>query len=102
MVKHIWTFSKGLTSITWKIAEVFLALIFVLVALVLYRLHNEPMDAMQYIPEIERALFSSESDYHLQAEKVELTSDWGRDGLIQIDIENLKVLNMQSFCANNG
>ena len=92
MVKHIWTFSKGLTSITWKIVEVFLALIFVLIALVLYRLHNEPMDAMQYIPEIERALFSSESDYHLQAEKVELTSDWGRDGLIQIDIENLKVL----------
>jgi len=92
VVKHIWTFSKGLTSIGWKIMEVFLALIFVLGALVLYRLHKEPMDAMRYIPEIERALFSSESEYHLQAEKVELTSDWSREGLIQIDIENLKVL----------
>ena len=92
MVKKFWKISKKLTSICWKLAEIFFALIFILGAIILYRLHNEPMDAMKYIPEIEHALFPSDTGYHLQAEKVELTSDWSRDGLIQIDIENLKVL----------
>ena len=47
VVKHIWKFSKKFTSISLKIVEIFLALIFVLGALVLYHLHNEPMDAMK-------------------------------------------------------
>lgn len=72
--------------------ETFLALILVLTGLLLYRLHNEPVDAMEYIPEIEQALFPVDSGYHLQAQKVELTSDWSREGLIQIDIKDLKIL----------
>ena len=92
MVKRVWKISKKVTSISWKILEIFLALVLVLGALVLYRLHNEPVDGMKYIPEIEQALFPSDSGYHLQAQKVELTSDWSREGLVQIDIENLEVL----------
>ena len=72
--------------------EIFFALILVLGALLLYRLHQEPIDAMTYIPEIEQALFPTDMGYHMQAEKVELTSDWSREGIIQIDIENLKIL----------
>ena len=73
-------------------AEVFFALILVLVALILYHLHNKHIDAMKYIPEIEQELFPPDSGYHLQANKVELTSDLSREGLIQIDIEDLKIL----------
>ncbi|MGN0919500.1 MAG: DUF3971 domain-containing protein [Alphaproteobacteria bacterium] len=92
MVKRIWKISKKLTTFLWKMVEVFLALVFVLGGLVLYRLHKEPMDAMKYIPEIERALFPTDIGYRLEAQKVELTSDWSRDGLIQIDVENLTIL----------
>ena len=92
MVKQFWRFSKGLTSFCWKMMEIFLALIFVLGGLLLYYLHEEPIDAMKYIPEIERTLLPTTSGYHMQAQSVTLTSDWGRDGLIQIDIEDLKVL----------
>ena len=91
MVKKIWKISKKATSLCWKALEIFIALIFILGALFLYHLHNEPMDAMKYIPEIEGALFP-DIGYHLQAKKVELTSDWSRDGLIQVDIEDLKIL----------
>ena len=88
MVKKFWKFSKKTTSICWKIVETFFALILVLTGLLLYRLHTEPVDAMKYIPEIEQELFPPDSGYHLQAEKVVLTSDLSREGLIQIDIED--------------
>ena len=92
MVKRFLRFSKIFGSIGWKIFEIFLALIFVLGFLVFYHLHQAPIDAMKYMPEIEKTLLPTDSGYHLQTESVVLTSDWSRDGLIQIDIKNLKVL----------
>ncbi|MBR6231659.1 MAG: AsmA-like C-terminal domain-containing protein [Alphaproteobacteria bacterium] len=92
MVKQFWRFSKKITSFCWKMVEIFLTLIFVLGGLLLYYLHKEPIDAMEYIPEIERTLLPTSNGYHMQAKSVILTSDWARDGLIQIDIEDLQVL----------
>ncbi len=99
MVKRIWKISKRITSIVWELVKILITLVLILGSLVLYYLHNEPMDAMKYIPEIEQALFPSELGYKLQAEKVELTSDWARDGLIQIDIDHLTVLRKDNTVA---
>ena len=72
--------------------QILFTLVFIMVGILLYCLHDSPIDAMKYIPEIEQALFPEDTGYHLQADKVELISDWSRDGLIQIDIKNLKIL----------
>ena len=92
MVKKFLKFSRIFGSVGWKIFEIFLALIFVLGGIFLYHLHNEPVDAMKYLSEIETAVLPPDTGYHFQADSVILTSDWARDGLIQIDIENFKVL----------
>ena len=92
MKKKLWKVSRKFGSLCWKMVEVFCAFVLVVGALALYRLHQEPLDAMQYIPEIEGALLPTDKGYHMHATSVLLTSDWSRDGLVQIDIENLQVL----------
>ena len=99
MIKWIWTFFKKLIQFCWKIAEILFVLILILGSITLYQLHKEPIDGKKYIPEIEKALLPKDSGYHFEAESVILTSDLSREGLIQIDIKNLKLFRPDNTVA---
>ncbi len=72
--------------------ETLVAFIVVMISLLFYLLHDSPLDAHFLLPHIEGSLLPKEDGYHLHVDSVMMGSDLQKEGLIQVEIKNLKLL----------
>ncbi len=84
--------SKYLFRIMWLLLELATACVVVAVSLTVYFLHESPMDGQFLMPEIEKYVLPQNSGYHIRSDSVMISSDWQRPGLIQIDVQKLRIL----------
>ena len=91
-MKKIKKVFKKTFHILWLLTELFFACVIVVAGLTFYILHTSPQDGRFLMPEIEKQVLPKDSGYHIQSDSVIISSDWQKPGLIQIDIENLKIL----------
>ena len=91
-MKKLKKISKHILRMMWILLELLTACVIVAVSLVMYFLHDSPMDGQFLMPEIEKYVLPQNSGYHIRSDSVIISSDWQKPGLIQIDIQNLRIL----------
>lgn len=85
-------FFKKTGRLLFRIFETGVAFAVVLISLGVYLLHDSPMDARFLLKEVENILLPHDSDYHLAAGSALLGADLKKEGLVQLEISDLKIL----------
>ncbi len=92
MTDKVKKFARLFWKITYRTLTISIALFFMCISFLFWRLSNEPLDLEFLMPEVQKYIFPENSHLKLEADSIFLSAHMTRAGLFHISIKNMSLL----------